>query len=120
MKFGKEFSSQMVPEWQEAYMNYDFLKALLKEIQNFRLKNRPPPAPLAGLKRRPTLYRSFSGLINRQFSTRYSPMASSPDGSDIESQAILVNSVDQDGSNAYQTTFLMTAEIGGEYNHDLC
>ena len=116
MKFGKEFSSQMVPEWQEAYMKYDFLKALLKEIQNFRLKNRPPPASPAGLKRRPTLYRAFSGLINRQFSTRHSPMASSPDGSDIESQAILVNSVNHDGSNAnYQTTFLMTAEEGGEY-----
>ncbi|KAJ0095397.1 hypothetical protein Patl1_16790 [Pistacia atlantica] len=36
MKFGKEFRSQMVPEWQEAYMHYDYLKTLLKDIQRFK------------------------------------------------------------------------------------
>lgn len=114
MKFGKEFSSQMVPEWQEAYMNYDFLKTLLKEIQNFRRRNGPPAALPPGLKRRPTFYRAFSGLINRQFSTRqYSPSSATiPNGGDIESQAILVN---QNGSDSYQTTFMMAAEEGGEY-----
>ncbi|KAM6571112.1 hypothetical protein CsatA_015192 [Cannabis sativa] len=112
MKFGKEFSSQMVPEWQEAYMNYEFLKTLLKDIQDFRHKNMPQAAVPTGLKRRPTLYRSFSGLIHRQFSThQYSPTTSP----DIESQAILINSTREDGSHGYHTTFLRTAEQGGEY-----
>ncbi|POO03486.1 SPX domain containing protein [Trema orientale] len=118
MKFGKEFSSQMVPEWHEAYMNYNFLKTLLKDIHKFRQHNKPPAALPAGLNRRPTLYRAFSGLIHKQFSTRqYSPSsAANPEGGDIESQAILVNSVNRhDGSDGYQTTFLMTAEEGGEY-----
>ena len=107
----------MVPEWQEAYMNYDFLKTLLKEIQRNKRKNKPPATTPTGLKRRPTLYRAFSGLINRQFS--HNRPATSPGGSpqDIESQAILINSVGREGSGheSYQTTFLMTAEEGGEY-----
>ena len=36
MKFGKEFASQMIPKWREAYMNYSFLKTPLKEILYFR------------------------------------------------------------------------------------
>ena len=36
MKFGKEFVSQMVPEWEEAYMDYNCLKATLKNISKFR------------------------------------------------------------------------------------
>ncbi|XP_062111545.1 phosphate transporter PHO1 homolog 3-like [Humulus lupulus] len=116
MKFGKEFSSQMVPEWQEAYMNYNFLKTLLKDIQNMKHKNRPPAAIPTGLNRRPTLYRAFSGLINRQFSTRrHSPSSATGPGDDIESQAILINSTREDGSHGYHTTFLMAAEEGGEY-----
>ncbi|KAE8727897.1 Phosphate transporter PHO1-like protein 3 [Hibiscus syriacus] len=83
MKFGKEFASQMVPEWQEAYMDYDFLKTHLKEIHGFKQRTRPPATP------------------------------SSPD---IEDQwHILVNSVDRDGSRSYETTFLMQADEGGEY-----
>lgn len=115
MKFGKEFSSQMVPEWQEAYMNYNFLKTLLKDIQVFRQKKRLSSALPAGLKRRPTLYRAFSGLIHRQHSTnRNTPSSVSPED-DIESQTILVSSVNEDGSESYRTTFFMTAEEGGEY-----
>ncbi|KAE8701566.1 Phosphate transporter PHO1-like protein 5 [Hibiscus syriacus] len=64
MKFGKEFASQMVPEWQEAYMDYDFLKTLLKEIHGFKQRTRPPATP-GGLKRKMTLYRAFSGLVQR-------------------------------------------------------
>lgn len=45
MKFGKEFAAQMVPEWQEAYMDYEYLKALLKEIQRFKGRNRAAAAP---------------------------------------------------------------------------
>ncbi|KAG6758036.1 hypothetical protein POTOM_038369 [Populus tomentosa] len=112
MKFGKEFTAQAVPEWQEAYMDYDFLKTLLKEIQRFRLRTNPPATTPGGLKRKLTLYRAFSGLTRRN-STNYTPMsASSPD---LELQPILVNSVNLAGSQSYQTTFLMPTVQGGEY-----
>ncbi|XP_058010199.1 phosphate transporter PHO1 homolog 3-like isoform X2 [Hevea brasiliensis] len=110
MKFGKEFSAQMVPEWQEAYMDYDFLKTLLKEIQIFKLRNKPPVTPSCVLKRKLTLYRAFSGLTQRN----NSPKGSSTSSSDIESQAILVNSFNRDGSQSYETMFLMSSDEGGE------
>ncbi|KAE8682090.1 Phosphate transporter PHO1-like protein 5 [Hibiscus syriacus] len=112
MKFGKEFASQMVPEWQEAYMDYDFLKTLLKEIHGFKQRTRPPATP-GGLKRKMTLYRAFSGLLQRHNNNQQPTTPSSPD---IEDQRpILVNSVDRDGSRSYETTFLMQADEGGEY-----
>lgn len=108
MKFGKEFTSQMVPEWQEAYMDYGFLKTLLKEIHGFKQRARPPATP-GGLKRKLTLYRAFSGLVHRH------NHPTSPSSSDIEEQPILVNSVDRNGSRSYETTFLMQADDGAEY-----
>ncbi|KAM0983860.1 hypothetical protein ACFX2I_011270 [Malus domestica] len=115
MKFGKEFSAQMVPEWKDAYMDYDYLKSLLKEIQVCKQRNNPDPQAAAsprsyGLKRRLTLYRAFSGLTK----SRHTQQPASPSStSDIESQAILVNSVNENGSKSYQTMFLMAAEEGG-------
>ncbi|KAJ6350591.1 hypothetical protein OIU78_006697 [Salix suchowensis] len=111
MKFGKEFSVQMVHEWQEAYMDYGFLKTLLKEVHSFQLKTKPPAANPAGLKRKLTLYRAFSGLTQRK--SDYTP--ESPSSPDIEKQPILVNTVSVDGSQSYQTTFLMPMVGGGEY-----
>ncbi|XP_011017746.1 PREDICTED: phosphate transporter PHO1 homolog 3-like isoform X1 [Populus euphratica] len=111
MKFGKEFRVQMVPEWQEAYMEYDFLKTLLKEVQSFQLRTRPPAANPVGLKRKLSLYRAFSGLT--QGTSDYTPK--SPSSPDIEKQPILVNSVNLDGSQIYQTSFLMPTVEGGEY-----
>ncbi|KAJ6726695.1 XENOTROPIC AND POLYTROPIC RETROVIRUS RECEPTOR 1-RELATED [Salix purpurea] len=112
MKFGKEFSVQMVHEWQEAYMDYDFLKTLLKEVQSFQLKTKPPAANPVGLKRTLSQYRAFSGLTQRN--SDYTPESpSSPD--DIEKQPIFVNPVSVDGSQSYQTTFLMPTVGGGEY-----
>ncbi|KAF9677094.1 hypothetical protein SADUNF_Sadunf08G0072100 [Salix dunnii] len=111
MKFGKEFSVQMVHEWQVAYMDYDFLKTLLKEVQSFQLKTKPPAANPVGLKRKLSLYRAFSGLTQRN--SDYTPR--SPSSPDIEKQPILVNPVTVDGSQRYQTTFLMPTVGGGEY-----
>ena len=98
----------MVPEWQEAYMDYDYLKTLLKEIHSFKQRTKPPATP-RGLKRKMTLYRAFSGLTQRH----QQPI--SPSSPDIEIQPILVNSVNRDGSQSYETTFLMQADDGGEY-----
>ncbi|KAF9674411.1 hypothetical protein SADUNF_Sadunf10G0124500 [Salix dunnii] len=111
MKFGKEFTAQAVPEWQDAYMDYDFLKTLLKEIRGFRLRINPPAATPDGLTRKLTLYRAFSGLTRR--ATSYTPK--SPSSPDLELQPILVNSVNLAGSHSYQTTFLMPSIQGGEY-----
>ncbi|XP_047317806.1 phosphate transporter PHO1 homolog 9-like [Impatiens glandulifera] len=109
MKFGKEFASQMVQEWQEAYMDYNSLKNVLKDILRFRRRSSPSqPAPTArsGLKRRVSLYRAFSGLTgNRQDEVG-------------EDEVILVTAVQRDeGSSTshYQTKFLMSSEVGGEY-----
>ena len=109
----------MVPEWQEAYIDYNFLKTLLKEIQRLKIRNNPPqPATTAGgLKRKLTLYRAFSGLIqknNNNYSPRESPSAYSA-SDDIENEAILVTSVSRDGSQSYETTLLMSSDEGGEY-----
>ncbi|KAI9111631.1 hypothetical protein K1719_017321 [Acacia pycnantha] len=109
MKFGKEFEAQMVPEWKEAYMDYNYLKTLLKDFQRYKQRSKPPATP-GGLKRKLTLYRAFSGLIQR-----HSHHSIDPHEQEIESQPIIVNSVDRDGSERYHTTFLMAAEEGGEY-----
>ncbi|XP_034712102.1 phosphate transporter PHO1 homolog 3-like [Vitis riparia] len=109
MKFGKEFTAQMVPEWQAAYMDYNYLKTQLKEIQLFHARDR---APARLVKRTSSLYRAFSGLIQRQKSQNQPTNLTSPDA---ESQVIVVNSVAQDGSQGYETRFLMSGEEGGEY-----
>ncbi|KAK1390968.1 Phosphate transporter PHO1-like protein 5 [Heracleum sosnowskyi] len=115
MKFGKELKSQMVPEWQQAYVDYEFLKNLLKDIHHFRQRVRPPPSNPPGLPRALSHYRAFSGLtsVQRSISMR---SISSRHHDDLESQAILVNSVKRsDVGDTYVTTFLRTEEDGGEY-----
>ncbi|XP_065864253.1 phosphate transporter PHO1 homolog 3-like isoform X2 [Euphorbia lathyris] len=114
MKFGKEFRAQLVPEWKEAYMDYNFLKTLLREIQRYK----PPPTTTTtsssggGLTRKLTLYRAFSGLTRN-----YTPTSSSSSSSsnDMECQAILVNNVHREGSESFETIFLMSSDEGGEY-----
>ncbi|XP_004297095.1 PREDICTED: phosphate transporter PHO1 homolog 3-like [Fragaria vesca subsp. vesca] len=118
MKFGKEFAAQIVPEWQEAYMNYSYLKSLIKDIQHSKQRNKPTTTststtpPPHHIKRKLTLYRAFSGLTRSRH--HQEPISSSP--GDIENQAILVHHVrPSEGSShqSYQTTFLMVAEEGG-------
>ncbi|KAF8408130.1 hypothetical protein HHK36_007272 [Tetracentron sinense] len=102
MKFGKEFSLQMVPEWQEAYMDYDYLKTLLKEIQILKRRNKPTPSGL--IRRQLTRYRSFSGLLVN------------PKGKDIEDPVMAVKPIQLEGPDGrYETKFLMSADEGGEY-----
>ncbi|KAI3726121.1 hypothetical protein L1987_65918 [Smallanthus sonchifolius] len=123
MKFGKEFASQMVPEWREAYMNYTYLKILLKQILIFHrrqtrspenhVNSRPaPPEKAASLKRRMSLFRAFSGLTSRYGNN--SPRK------DKEDEVILVSAMQpadeeqgQDGQS-YQTIFLRSSEEGGD------
>ncbi|KAJ6304287.1 hypothetical protein OIU77_018035 [Salix suchowensis] len=102
MKFGKEFASQMVPEWEEAYMDYDDLKTLLKDIKRMKQRKRQQ----GDLNRTLTLYRTFSGLIQRQ--------KHSSGSEDIENQATRENSLKRNDFESYETFFLMAAEGGGE------
>ncbi|KFK43653.1 hypothetical protein AALP_AA1G155200 [Arabis alpina] len=124
MKFGKEFSSQMVPEWQQAYMDYNFLKNLLKEIIRFkrRTNNAHPRGGSKNnhdgrLNRKMTLYRAFSGLVSTPGRQRG---ITSPH--DLEEGIQLTSSrspigpilVSKTASRGYETTCLMAAEEGGE------
>lgn len=108
MKFGKEFVSQMVPEWQEAYLDYNSLKSLLKDLVHFKQSKTPPP-PMAStpkgsvLKRRASLYRAFSGLTNRH---RDSPKAK-------EGEEILISEDGADGR--YLQTFVTVSDEEREY-----
>ncbi|KAJ8628549.1 hypothetical protein MRB53_021872 [Persea americana] len=121
MKFGKEFAAQMVPEWQQAYMDYNMLKNILKDILHYR-QQRIPPSPAAGgggggLKRKMTMYRAFSGLTRRYSNLRGGGGGGGGGG---EEQVILVNSAAADGdgvrsSERYETMFLMATVEGGEY-----
>ncbi|KAF5792014.1 putative SPX domain-containing protein [Helianthus annuus] len=123
MKFGKEFASQMVPEWREAYMNYNNLKTLLKQILIFHrrqtrlpdnhVNSRPaPPSKAASLKRRVSLFRAFSGLTSRYGNN--SPKE------DKEDEVILVSAMQQadeeqgEDVQSYQTVFLRSSEEGGD------
>lgn len=118
----------MVPEWHEAYMDYDNLKSLLKEIIKFKRKNNPHGHGHhhgGGLNRKLTLYRTFSGLLSTPRRKRHGHghgggqigHLSESDDEDIEvglkpvTAPILVNTA----SHGYETTFLMAAEEGGEH-----
>ncbi|KAL3629397.1 hypothetical protein CASFOL_026619 [Castilleja foliolosa] len=101
MKFGKELASQMVQEWQGAYMDYNQLKNLLKDLLKFRQQKalQSPPGP-PSLKRRLTMYRAFSGLTGRNRTINGN-----------EDEAILVS---EGSENHYQTMFLRSSEEGGQ------
>ncbi|RZC57157.1 hypothetical protein C5167_004461 [Papaver somniferum] len=65
MKFEKELRSQMVPEWQGAYMNYTSLKSILEELKLFKLNN---PHLHSHLQHHHSggvagVYKAFSGLL---------------------------------------------------------
>ncbi|KAL2532059.1 Phosphate transporter PHO13 [Abeliophyllum distichum] len=114
MKFGRELASQMVQEWQDAYMDYNYLKTLLKDVLRFRQKNALSSEAMSrtgSLQRRVSMYRAFSGLTSR-----YTTFKGSPRARKNEDEVILVSAVQQEGSEScYQTMFLRSAEEGGEY-----
>ncbi|KAI3901412.1 hypothetical protein MKW92_001709 [Papaver armeniacum] len=138
MKFGKELKSQMVPEWQEAYMNYDSLKSVLKDIHVFKHRKNSSSSVIPSMDRQMSRYRAFSGLLHRNPSVSTSSTAvlgvepsqlhhrhhnyhhGHESEDDEEQQVILVKNPTnlREGTRdegQYQTKFLMTAEAGGEY-----
>ncbi|CAN7091733.1 unnamed protein product [Brassica rapa subsp. narinosa] len=111
MKFGKEFSSQMVPEWQQAYVDYKYLKTLIKDINRFKCKTNPQ-----GHEMKTALHRTFIGQKRHGFGSgcgQISPSSTVVDINDgITTAPIHVSS---SVTHQYETTFFMTAERGGEY-----
>nr|XP_043632588.1 phosphate transporter PHO1 homolog 9-like [Erigeron canadensis] len=112
MKFGKELTSQMVPEWQEAYMNYNYLKTILKEISSFQKqkKSRHSTPPYFSprkekFSKRKSLYRAFSGLTNRH---------GNYNDKDKDIEVISVSEIEEHEYKNYQTTFLRSPEEGVE------
>ncbi|GMI87406.1 hypothetical protein like AT1G69480 [Hibiscus trionum] len=61
MKFSKDFKRQMVPEWIEAYVDYDGLKHILRQILHYRLSKRHE-TPMRSLEKKLSLHRTLSGL----------------------------------------------------------
>lgn len=113
MKFGKEFEAQLVQEWREAYMDYNYLKTILKDILHFKQKHTASPMTATtkegrSLKRKVSFYRAFSGLTNKYRS--YSPRKNRHE----EDEAILVSSKVDEGDQ-YQTMFLMSSDEGGQF-----
>ncbi|KAI3934655.1 hypothetical protein MKX01_012195 [Papaver californicum] len=110
MKFGKEYLSQMLPEWKEAYLDYRYLKTLLKDILKFKHKEEEEKegTQQKALVRDLTLYRSFSGLNNRKTDFKNG-------GGDIEDQFIVVKEVKGANSNVkYETKFVIPSEDASE------
>ncbi|KAI9169252.1 hypothetical protein LWI28_009604 [Acer negundo] len=106
MKFGKEFKQRKVPEWTDAYLDYNGLKRILREILLYKL-SKQPPTPLRDLHQKLKLHRSFSGLHAQ---------SRNPIGKgDIEDQVIDVKRLPRDRSgHFYKTDFLRQSEEGGE------
>ncbi|KAG7598222.1 EXS C-terminal [Arabidopsis suecica] len=103
MKFGKDFVRQMIPEWQQAYIDYACLKSILQEIQTSRKRSERPGV----LKRKLSGSRNFSGLTKR-----YSRTASSREP-EIEDIMVYATTGD-DGFERYETTILEVSEAGRE------
>ncbi|CAH8275403.1 unnamed protein product [Arabidopsis lyrata] len=102
MRFGKEFVSQMIPEWQEAYIDYAYLKTILQDIQASRRvsdsNNQNSSTP------------SFARNLTRRYNR---------DALVSENHDIVVNTAtrDEEGleTTAYETTFLKAGEAGGDF-----
>lgn len=102
MKFQKYFEGQKVAEWREAYIDYNGLKGILREITRYKQQSEQPAPP----SRIVSLYRSFIGLSEV-------PCGLSTNGY-VEDQVIDVNwSQHENSSPFYRTDFLRQSEEGG-------
>lgn len=107
MKFGKEYKMQMVPEWVEAYMDYNGLKRILREIRMCQAP-RTPRTPLRSLQQRFSMYSPFRGV-------EVDPRGRQNAG-DIEDQVIKVSPVVGECNRTFYRTRLLlpSEELGGQ------
>ena len=95
MKFGKDFKKQMVPEWTEAYVDYNGLKLILQEILHDKL-SKQPETTLRSLQKKLSLHRTLSGLHRHPGNLM--------NKEDVENQVIDVNRLQKDGSGQFYKT----------------
>ncbi|KAF5769808.1 putative SPX domain-containing protein [Helianthus annuus] len=104
----------MVPEWEEAYMQYNHLKTILKEILIFRrLRQNQTSPPYQSpqkviLSERHSLYTAFSGLTNRVGNYN------EENSSDTEEVILVTEIQHQEQCMHYQTMFFRSWEEGAE------
>ncbi|KAL0385849.1 UNVERIFIED_CONTAM: Phosphate transporter [Sesamum radiatum] len=104
MKFGKDLKKQKVPEWTEAYVDYNGLKRILQEIRNS--KENKPNRPRASQKRL-SLFMDFGASSGHASNLEKE--------GDIENQVIAVDTVQQENSrNLHDTKLLVWPEDGEE------
>lgn len=101
MKFGKEFAAQLIPEWQQAYVDYSCLKSILQEIKNAQKRS-------GAVTRKQPVHRNFSGLM-----TKHSSRVATSE--ELENQDIVVSEmIGDDGFDRYETSIMRVAEAGRE------
>lgn len=104
MKFGKDFKKQKVPEWTEAYVDYNGLKHILHGIRSFRQNN-------------PSLARASSKRLSlKNFNSSNLHESNIDSHDDIENQVIAVHTVHQENSRKLYITRLIVAPTEGEGN----
>ncbi|KAL8035510.1 hypothetical protein ABFX02_12G101500 [Erythranthe guttata] len=102
MKFGKNLKKHKVPEWTEAYVDYNGLKRILQEIRNF-IRNKPNT--VGDSPKRLSLFREFSALTRHDDNLKNQV--------DIENPVISVHTVQQENSRKlYNTKLLLSPEEG--------
>ncbi|XP_073130600.1 phosphate transporter PHO1 homolog 10 isoform X2 [Henckelia pumila] len=103
MKFGKELKKQKVPEWTEAYVDYNGLKRILQEIRSFE-QCQKPSTPSGNSLNIPVEDFTDLNMHDQDPSTQV----------DIENQVIAVNSEQQQNSRKIYKTKLLSIPKGGE------
>lgn len=110
MKFGKEFKKQKVPEWTEAYMDYNGLKRILREVMRYK-QSLHPTLHKRGSQQKQTFMDSTT-----VFSAQHMQSSNlNQSKTDVENQVIDVDTLQRDGSKKiYKTKFLGRSEDGGD------
>ncbi|WZZ09974.1 hypothetical protein YC2023_095895 [Brassica napus] len=98
MRFGREFVSKMIPEWQEAYIDYAYLKTILQDIQATR------KISVSNSQSKP--------YFARNLTRRYTRNASVSENHVIVFNAVTHADFEQDMT--YETAFLKAGEPGGD------
>ncbi|KAL6513930.1 hypothetical protein OROHE_019386 [Orobanche hederae] len=107
MKFGKDLKKQKVPEWTEAYVDYNGLKRILQGIQKSR-RNRPNSVRASQKRLSLSKDHHYSSSVVRDGDLE------KPD--DIENQVISVHTVQQESSRKLYNTELLVSRVEGEEN----
>ncbi|KAK6139379.1 hypothetical protein DH2020_026887 [Rehmannia glutinosa] len=100
-----DLKKQKVPEWTEAYVDYNGLKRILQEIQNFK---RNKPTSVRASQKRLSLFRDFSASALHDSDLE--------NQEDIENQVIAVHTVQQENSRKLYNTKLLVSPGEGEEN----